>query len=584
MQNKKPNVYVRGLYRLMVLSDSDLCDAYHRDKVATITGNSGVRTAQSNPIAYAQNGFNFLCCCHPFDPALKNPFLIGIGTPLHNKDLIIQLGGENMWHDCSKQYNSSSKRKVDCESKKCPKGATCSATGCIGPYKPGCAIDDCDITINNPLSEFSSSGTMVEDVIFVSNTQVPGFLGGCIEFYDSERALHGLPKNCKGMIGLSSSKLALPTQLVYANKLPPMFSLCFPSSNENGFIGIGDHPQGESKFLQTTQLVVNPIATFHMSIVGAPSSEYFMDVKSVKIDGHVVNLNPSLLSIDKNGNGGTKISTLTPFAELHTSLYKPFVQEFINKAAGRRLKRVASVAPFEACFDSNTIGNSVAGLAVPTIDLVLPGGVKWTIYGGNSMVMTRKNVACLAFLDGGTKLGMSSAKASIVIGRHQLEDNLLVFDLASSKLSFSYHSQFEHPSNCIAIVEFNQEKVLKPHIHRSEQEMVEEMVVEASYAQTVEETAIRLRSIHRHLKKSAVFMKNPPPTAHLCSVWIRKKIEWERNNSYHVARREAHSLLAGNSKFFETFAAPFTRRGLLTQVSVIRRWFHPCIPEYDSLK
>lgn len=164
-----------------------------------------------------------------------------------------------------------------------------------------------------------------------------------------------------------------------------MFSLCFSSSNNlkifgNIFIGVGGgggNPQVESKFLQTTPLVVNPVATGAVSIYGTPSIEYFIDVKAVKIDDHVVNLNPSLLSIDKKRNGSTKISTATPWTELHSSLYKPFVQEFVNKAARRRIKRVTSVSPFDACFDISTIGNSVTGLAVPIIDLVLPGGVRW---------------------------------------------------------------------------------------------------------------------------------------------------------------------------------------------------------------
>ncbi|KAJ1405617.1 Xylanase inhibitor, C-terminal [Sesbania bispinosa] len=96
------------------------------------------------------------------------------------------------------------------------------------------------------------------------------------------------------------------------------------------------------------------------------------------------------------------MSIVTHFTELHTSIYKPFVQDFIKKAAERKVKRVAFVPPFKACFDSSTIGNSVTGLAVPTIDLVLPWGVPWTIYGTNSMVMKEKNVACLAFVDGET--------------------------------------------------------------------------------------------------------------------------------------------------------------------------------------
>ncbi|KAG5147370.1 hypothetical protein AAZX31_06G031800 [Glycine max] len=375
---------------------------------------------------------------------------IGIGTPQHSTNLVIDLGGENLWHDCSnRRYNSSSKRKIVCKSKKCPEGAACVSTGCIGPYKPGCAISDCTITVSNPLAQFSSSYTMVEDTIFLSHTYIPGFLAGCVDLDDglSGNALQGLPRTSKGIIGFSHSELALPSQLVLSNKLIPKFSLCFPSSNNlkgfgNIFIGAGGgHPQVESKFLQTTPLVVNPVATGAVSIYGAPSIEYFIDVKAIKIDGHVLNLNSSLLSIDKKGNGGTKISTMTPWTELHSSLYKPFVQEFINKAEGRRMKRVAPVPPFDACFDTSTIRNSITGLAVPSIDLVLPGGAQWTIYGANSMtVMTSKNVACLAFVDGGMKpkeMHSIQLEASVVIGGHQLEDNLLVIDMASSKLSFS---------------------------------------------------------------------------------------------------------------------------------------------------
>ena len=89
---------------------------------------------------------------------------------------------------------------------------------------------------------------------------------------------------------------------------------------------------------------------------------------------------------------------------------------------------MASVTPFEACFDSRSIGNSITGFVVPTIDLVR---------ATRGSAMAKKNVACPAFVDRGTMATMSFFKASIVIGAHQLEENLLVFDVASSKLSFS---------------------------------------------------------------------------------------------------------------------------------------------------
>ena len=99
------------------------------------------------------------------------------------------------------------------------------------------------------------------------------------------------------------------------------------------------------------------------------------------------------------------------------------------------------MAPFETCFDLSTMRRTNTGLDVPTIGLVLQGGVEWTIFGGNSMVLVSKNVACLGFVDGGNE-----PRTAIVIGGHQLEDNLLEFDLVSSKLGFS--SLLQQDASC----------------------------------------------------------------------------------------------------------------------------------------
>lgn len=48
------------------------------------------------------------------------------------------------------------------------------------------------------------------------------------------------------------------------------------------------------------------------------------------------------------------------------------------------------------------------------------------------MVEVGKNVVCLGFVDGGVE-----TEVSIEIGGHQLEDNLLEFDLAYNRLGFS---------------------------------------------------------------------------------------------------------------------------------------------------
>jgi hypothetical protein len=194
--------------------------------------------------------------------------------------------------------------------------------------------------------------------------------------------------------------------------------------------------------LTTIPLIINPFSTAPIFSVGDASYEYFINVKSIKVGGEVVNFKSSLLSIDNKGNGGTKISTINSFTLLHSSIFKPLVRDFVKKASDKKIKKVASMAPFEACFDLSTIGRTKTGLDVPTIDLVLEGGVEWKIYGGNLMVLVNKKVACLGFVDGGKE-----AMTSVVIGGHQLEDNLLEFDLVSSKLGFS-SSLLLHNARC----------------------------------------------------------------------------------------------------------------------------------------
>lgn len=73
------------------------------------------------------------------------------------------------------------------------------------------------------------------------------------------------------------------------------------------------------------------------------------------------------------------------------------------------------------------------GPAVPTIEMVLQSEtVRWKVYGANSMVFVTKDVMCLAVVDGGRR-----PTTSIVIGGHQLEDNLVLFDVGTSRIGFS---------------------------------------------------------------------------------------------------------------------------------------------------
>ena len=87
-----------------------------------------------------------------------------------------------------------------------------------------------------------------------------------------------------------------------------------------------------------------------------------------------------------------------------------------------------AVGPFGLCYDSKRIS------AVPSVELVMEERpeVVWRISGDNLMVQAQPGVSCLGIVDGG-----ASPKAAIAIGARQLEENVVVFDLATSRLGFS---------------------------------------------------------------------------------------------------------------------------------------------------
>ncbi|KAM0954202.1 putative aspartic peptidase A1 family, aspartic peptidase domain superfamily, xylanase inhibitor [Dioscorea sansibarensis] len=175
----------------------------------------------------------------------------------------------------------------------------------------------------------------------------------------------------------------------------------------------------------TTPLVTNSVSTRGVSTQGEASADYFIGVSSIKIDGKEVKVNTTLLDIDDEGVGGTKISSVTPFTTMETSIYKAVTKVFIKATEAKKMKSVAPVKPFKTCFSSESMRSTRVGPDVPVIDLVLgTEDVYWRMFGTNSMVEVKeKRMVCLGLVDGGL-----SPRTSIVIGGHQRENNFLGFD------------------------------------------------------------------------------------------------------------------------------------------------------------
>lgn len=367
------------------------------------------------------------------DPAtLQYLTRISLGTPLLPLDLVLDLGGRYLWLDCgSKHHVSSTRRTVGCNAPQCSLLTT--------PF--GCTDNSsaCSVLLENPYT-FATVGDLALDAAAFQSTD--GFNPGptvtdpdLVFSCGSASLLKGLARGARGMAGFGRNLVGLPVQLAVAFRLQPVFALCLAS---NGVIFVGPGPYGflmnvdASRSLMYTPLLVNSVSTAGSYAQGERSVEYFIGVKSIKVNNKLVpNINTTLLSIDGRGYGGTKISAVTPYTTMETSIYRAVTDAFA--ASLRGVRRAAPVGKFRVCYDSKDLGSTRVGPGVPQIDLVLQSeNVTWRIFGANSMTEAKPGVLCLAFLDGGVE-----PRTAIVIGGHQIENNLLQFDLTRSRLGFT---------------------------------------------------------------------------------------------------------------------------------------------------
>ncbi|OMO74294.1 Peptidase A1 [Corchorus olitorius] len=365
-------------------------------------------------------------------------------TPLVPLKLTLDLGGEYLWVDCDNGYVSSTYKPARCNSAQCNLARSKSCGECFDGPKPGCNNNTCSLLPANTVTRTGTIGELAQDVVSVQSTNgknpgksvsVPKFLFTC----GSTSLLEGLANGVKGMAGLGRTKISMSSQFPAAFSFRRKFAICLSSSsNSNGVIFFGDGPYtflprdfDISQSLIYTPLILNPVSTSPAFFSGEKSADYFIGVKGITINGNAVKLNTTLLSINKEGIGGTKISTVTPYTVMETSIYRAVVNAFVKEIS--KIPRVPAVAPFTACWNSQSLGSTRVGPGVPQIDLVLQNkNVFWRIFGANSIVQVNDKVSCLGFVDGGL-----NPTTSIVIGGHQIEDNLLQIDLAASKIGFS---------------------------------------------------------------------------------------------------------------------------------------------------
>lgn len=352
-------------------------------------------------------------------------------TPLQPTNLLLDLGATFTWVNCKSNYSSTTYHQLPCNSSLC---LTPPHLRRGHPPKTPTAIAQASADhLALPITDGRNPGQLGHFPDFVFSCSDPSLLKGIRN-----------AKKYPGLAGLGRSDFSLPAQVSSAFYTSSLFALCLSGSPSAPGVAFFNTPGPYyflpeidlSNLLIYTPLLSNPVG----STVKSPlhhSDEYLIGVKYIQVNGKTIDIDQNLLTVDQKGVGGTIISTVTPYTVLEKSIYKALTEAFVRESALLNLTVTNPVKPFSACYLADDVMSTDVGPAVPTVDIVMDGqDVFWRMFGSNSMVRIVKgdvDVWCLAFVDGG---GLRS-KASIAIGGHQLEDNLLQFDLGNNRLGFT---------------------------------------------------------------------------------------------------------------------------------------------------
>ncbi|KAJ8451998.1 hypothetical protein Cgig2_016579 [Carnegiea gigantea] len=275
-------------------------------------------------------------------------------------------------------YKSTTFRPIPCGSTKCSAYSGSGCVGCNAKPSPSCTNNTCGADGYTPWSDALYSSGLIHDKIFlythsknlskVLQYPMSGFPFACAD----KGPLKGMSPNAKGILTLANVNITFHSVVSKTSKVPHKLALCLRTTDTlinkglHGALYVGGGPyymskeshRDFSKSLVTTPLVVNPKSTTPISGESDKSVKYFINVKAPEVGGTPLKIDSSLLTINKNGVGGTKLSTLDPYTILHRNIYKALVDVFTAKAKAMNIWYMA---------------NTTSGPRVPTIDFVLNG-------------------------------------------------------------------------------------------------------------------------------------------------------------------------------------------------------------------
>ena len=352
-----------------------------------------------------------------------------VGTPPKHFSLILDTGSDLNWIQCvpciacfeqSGPYydpkDSSSFRNISCGDPRCqlvsspdpPRPCKGENQSCPYFYWYG---DGSNTTGDFALETFTVNLTTPSGGAELK--RVENVMFGCGHWN------RGLFHGAAGLLGLGRGPLSFASQMqsFYGHS----FSYCLVDRNSNASVS------SKLIFGEDKELLSHPNLNF-TSFGGAKEDSvdtfYYVQIKSVMVDGEVLKIPEETWHLSAEGAGGTIIdsgTTLTYFAE---PAYEIIREAFVKKIKGYTV--VEGLPPLNPCYNVSGIDK----MELPDFGILFADGAEWNFPVENYFIQIDSDIVCLAILG-------TSRSALSIIGNYQQQNFHILYDMKKSRLGYA---------------------------------------------------------------------------------------------------------------------------------------------------
>jgi hypothetical protein len=441
-ENEEKNVHVYTLHPKYTSVPIKMSQVRHRSMLERDLKRLGKVAASQNPVVHNHTSF-FPVRGNIYPDGLYYMAML-IGNPAKLYYLDMDTGSDLTWLQCDAPcrscatgphglYEPKKARLVDCRT------PVCALMQQGRSYTCGGSIRQCDYDVEYADGS-STMGILMNDVItlqLTNGTRTPTrAIIGC--GYDQRGALAQTPAMTDGVMGLSSSKIALPSQMASKGIVNNVIGHCLAGgSNGGGYLFFGD-------------ALVPALGMTWAPMMGKPEMEgYQARLHGIKYGTDDLKL------ADKAGDvGSVMFDSGTSFTYLVPKAYAAVLDAVQMQAAKSKLTRVKSDTTLPFCWSAPSVNGvtlpfeSVADVQKYFKSITLDFGGSW--FGskvlelspeGYLIVSTQGNV-CLGILDASG----ASLEVTNIIGDISMRGYLLVYDNVRDQIGWVRRNCHNRPT------------------------------------------------------------------------------------------------------------------------------------------